>query len=50
MLLVLEHPAAAPEIRLVGLVEHNRIGILGAAEAPLALGTLTCRLDSTMSR
>ena len=36
--LVLEHPAAAPETRLVGLVEHNRIGILRAAEAPLGLG------------
>ena len=44
--LVLEHPAAAPETRLVGLVEHNRIGILRAAEAPLALGTLTRRFES----
>jgi hypothetical protein len=38
--LVLEHPAAAPETRLLGLVQHDGIGILRAAEAPLALGTL----------
>src|SRR5713101_2013229 len=43
---ILEHPAAAPETRLPGLVEHDSIGILRAAEAPLAIGTLARWFES----